>query len=86
MKAERIPDGFHATMPPGSICRDEHGHWECCTPNGRRGLLTLHTVTENPDGTVSVQPSIQVDPMVRDGVAVRPGYHGHLTNSVWTPA
>lgn len=86
MKAERLPDGHYATMPPGSICRDEHGNWECCTPNGRRGLLSLHTVTENPDGTVTVQPSIQVDPVVRDGVAVRPGFHGHLVDSVWTEA
>jgi hypothetical protein len=81
----RLPDGFHGVMAAGAFGRTENGEWEACTPNGRRGLLSAHhTVTEHADGTITVTPSIQVDPLLRaDGQAWRAGWHGWLERGIW---
>jgi hypothetical protein len=80
----RLKDGRHETMPAGSYGRDEHGRWESCSPNGRRGLLCDHTVEEHADGTITVAPSIQIDPLhFADGRLRRAGWHGYLERGVW---
>lgn len=62
--------------------------WGIVTPNGLYGLLTLHTVREEPDGTISVRPgdgssnSILVQGVGPDGESV--SYHGYIEHGVWT--
>lgn len=54
------------------------------TPDGRYGMLSIHTVRENADGTVSVLPgdgssnSILVKGGSRGGQ-----YHGYIYDGVW---
>lgn len=85
MTGQRLwEDEVRAVMPKGSYGRDDCGRWECCTPNGRRGLLTAHVVLEHPDGTITVSPSLQIDPVVTaDATERRPGWHGFLDRGVW---
>lgn len=51
--------------------------WYCCTPNGLMGNLGAHNVQENPDGTITVAPSILV------GQGMKETWHGYLTNGEW---
>lgn len=53
------------------------GSWYGMTPNGHLAGLGLHVVAENPDGTITVSPSI----LVSWGDA--PLWHGHLINGEW---
>lgn len=46
-------------------------------PHGDAGRVTTHTVEEHDDGTVSVAPSIAPKPG-------EDGYHGLLTQGVWS--
>jgi hypothetical protein len=65
-----------------AICywRDEYGGWWLYLPGCGTGRLSLHTVTEHKDGTISVTPSIK---MVGHLDKV---YHGYLTAGVWNDA
>lgn len=83
MQGQRLPNGFTGTPPRGAYWRDERGWWTCCSPNGRIGLLTEHQVVEHEDGTITVTPSIQVDPLSRATTAALPGWHGFLERGVW---
>lgn len=72
---------FRSLMGHATYGLNDRGQWEVCTPNGRRGSLDPadHTVTEHEDGTISVEPSLLIEPLTRasSGV-VRPGWHGYL--------
>jgi len=48
--------------------------WQVAAPDGSMVSLnpTIHTVTEHPDGTITVKPSI-----------VTPTWHGWLIKGVW---
>lgn len=84
VEGTRLPDGHHEVMPAGSYGRNAHGAWEACTPNGRRGVLDVHTVEEHDDGTITVDPSIRVDPILTpDDTVFRAGWHGFLEKGVW---
>jgi hypothetical protein len=52
--------------------------WMGITPNGLRTNLKGHKVSEHPNGTISVEPSIEVSD--GDG-GLR--WHGFLRNGVW---
>jgi hypothetical protein len=81
----RLPDGEHLDdAEPGDYwfhdgAPDEGRVLWIRDPFGMFGRCPLHTVTENPDGTVTVMPSILND---------RPGtggqFHGFVTNGWWT--
>jgi len=48
--------------------------WLCCYKCGEDGLLSDHTITKNPDGTITVSPSIVCPNDKCDG-------HYHIKNS-----
>lgn len=51
------------------------------TPNGIYGRLnpSVHQISENADGTISVSPSILCNERSLDGST----WHGYLENGVW---
>jgi hypothetical protein len=61
-----------ATGPDGGVI------WWIRDPNGNPGRLEDHTVTEHPDGTITVSPSI-LDPSPG-------GWHGFLERGKWRQA
>jgi hypothetical protein len=74
MKGNKIE---HTDKPkPGDYWRAPTG-WGCITPSGHTVNLDRHTVTENPDGTITVSPAITV----REGK--EEVFHGILENGVW---
>lgn len=87
MKGTRLADGTRKSMPAGSYGRNAAGIWEACSPNGRRGTLEDHKVTEHEDGTITVEPSILIDPILGgDGADAKPfrrGWHGFLERGIW---
>lgn len=61
------------------VQRGDHRELFIVDPLGHAGRCSTHTITEEPDGTITVQPSI----------APRPddppdSFHGWLTKGVWT--
>lgn len=75
---DRIPIEQEKHMGPGDYAGPWRGMWLVCAPNGDWGSLTPtsgHRVIENPDGTVTVQPSIQFETGAR--------WHGYLENGMW---
>lgn len=55
------------------------GHWKARPPGGKisSGDLSQHEVTEHPDGTITVSPSILVEqPPIG-------AWHGYLERGVW---
>lgn len=82
MQGRRLPDRMlHEanTASPGDYWRQEVrfcvSEWWVRDPLGDFGRLTLHQVTEHPDGTITVSPSIL-------NVGGH-GYHGYLKAGVW---
>lgn len=81
MNGRRIPDGewqAHAAQP-GDYCRTgEHVVW-AMTPTGEYARFDERwTITENPDGTLTINDSLRL------GQPGEPGhYHGTLTGGVW---
>ena len=55
--------------------------WLLYMPGCGIGGLKLHTVTENENGTITVQPSIKITGH-KDGQPTE--VHGYLTNGVWS--
>lgn len=82
MQGQRLPNCFTGTPPRGAYWRDERGWWNCCSPNGRVGMLTEHEVVEHEDGTITVTPSILIDPTDM-GSRTLLGWHGFLERGVW---
>ena len=64
--------------------------WGYVSPNGLYGMMSIHTVREHEDGTISVLPGdgssnsilISWDGEV-DGVETHKSYHGYIYNGVW---
>lgn len=85
MTGRRLPDDTAlSSADAGGYCRRSgDGVWECVTPNGRVGGLDDHEVVEHEDGTITVSPSILVDPETIGGVSL-PGWHGFLKYGVWS--
>lgn len=70
----------HLILAPGDYGLDpDNGEWWAVPPKTGypMGRLTSHTVVENPDGTITVTPSILVE---GHGDRV---WHGYLTNGEW---
>jgi hypothetical protein len=69
--------GF-AILQPGEYGK-WNGDWYCVPPTTGfgPGWLKNHTVVENPDGTITVTPSI-----LMTGVNGKT-WHGYLTNGEW---
>jgi hypothetical protein len=54
------------------------------TPDGRYGMLSIHTVRENEDGTVSVLPNDgSSNSILVKGGANGGQYHGYIHDGVW---
>jgi hypothetical protein len=70
----------HESLEPGGYRRSD-GEWECVTPNGLRGRLTNHDVTEHEGGTITVSPSILVEWPNASGKGK--SWHGYLERGVW---
>jgi len=71
-RAHPREDG-HLYLRPGEYGIDPvDGQWTLRLPNGQTGMLDGHTVTEHPDGTITVSPSI-----------VGENWHGYLVGGVW---
>jgi hypothetical protein len=52
--------------------------WVVCMPTGELAFLNAgHTITEHPDGTITVSPSILMP------VGRGPYWHGYLEHGVW---
>lgn len=92
MIGKRFPDGEY-NIEPGGYSKHVEGdatHWWICTPNGHKGMLALHDVVENEDGTITVdeRPSPPDDPGNRNSILVpgrdgSPGWHGYIDAGVW---
>lgn len=61
--------------------------WGIITPNGLYALLTMHTVREEEDGTISIRPgdgssnSVLVQSIGGDGKPI--SWHGYIEHGVW---
>lgn len=64
------------------------GVWGVVDPAGRYGMLSIHTVREHDDGTISVRPgdgssnSILID----GGPETTPVWHGYIEHGEWASA
>lgn len=82
-------NGHPRQMHPGEYWRDLEGTWHCCTPGaGHFGNLRAHQVTEHPDGTATVAPSIAIlipHPDSTPEVPLSPVmvWHGYLEGGQW---
>jgi hypothetical protein len=76
MKGTRVewPEGL---LKPGEYAKGPDGNWYGMTPNEHLAGLAKHDITENPDGTLTVSPSIAV---WEGNIMV---WHGYLENGVW---
>lgn len=85
MKGRRIESPFAADgaliaewPQPGDFYFYPQSGWCGVTPNGHAVGLSGHDVTEHPDGTITVSPSILV------GTHETPNlWHGYLEAGVW---
>lgn len=74
-------DTFPADLDPGDYClrpkaSGEQWWFRCPDGSGPTRVDDRWKVTEHEDGTITVEPSIDLSP---------DGYHGHLIAGVWTP-
>ena len=61
---------------PGDYGQTTAGEWYACVPHEKPnhwGFLDRHEVTEHPDRTITVSPSIELEPW----------FHGYLERGVW---
>lgn len=90
LQGRRVPDGikWYGEGPEsaqagdyGRVLMDGRWVWRCRTPNGYRGHLGNHEVTEHEDGTITVSPSI----LIRTTINGQPVevWHGFLERGVW---
>lgn len=76
-KAIRVePKDGDLLLKEGEYGKAPNGVWMCRPPGSHMGSLANHEVTENPDGTITVSPSILID----DG---RTKWHGYLIAGEW---
>lgn len=83
----RLPDVAAGELPDvedyrGAYWRDAEDTWWCNPPVNGVGIgrLTLHSITEHDDGTITVSPSIL---MQRGRLG---SWHGYLERGVWKGA
>lgn len=78
MTGRRLPDesDWSSENRPGDYWKRKGG-WYALTPNELLANLRKHDVTEEPDGTITVSPSI----FVNQGQPV--SWHGFLERGVW---
>lgn len=63
-------------LAEGDFGQGTDGIWYARPPGNHMGSLERHVVTEHPDGTITVNPSILID----DG---RNQWHGYLVRGIW---
>lgn len=78
MKAtkKRLDENGELWLAEGEFGKGRDGMWYARPPGVHMGSLANHDVTEHPDGTISVSPSILID----DG---RTQWHGYLIRGNW---
>jgi len=85
MQGTRMPDGTSPhRLKAGEYAQVEYEEAKvffACSPDGRLANLAKHFVTEHPDGTITVSPSI----LVRGG-GDEGEWHGFLERGVWREA
>jgi len=61
------------------------GVWGVIDPTGRYGLLSIHTVREEKDGTISVRPGdgSSNSILISGGSSTKPPWHGYIEHGVW---
>ena len=77
MEGTRVEFTGHL-MKPGEYAKHAEGYFYACTPSGMLANLRSHRVTEHPDGTITVEPSI----LVTGGEGQ--SWHGFLRAGVWS--
>ena len=83
MKGQRVEYDGNGPLPANGSYWKQEGIWYCATPNGHYGNLKAHQVTEHPDGTITVSPSILISG--RYGGKDHELYHGWLQAGEWKP-
>lgn len=80
MKAVHAPNKQPHQLDPGEYTK-WHGAWyaHCPGPLDLVANLSSHQVAENPDGSITVEPSI----LCGDG---KVSWHGYLRAGVWSEA
>jgi hypothetical protein len=81
IQGTRMPDGTSPHIFKVGQYGKYEGVWYGMAPASGELLANLanHQVAENPDGSITVRPSI----LVGDGEGGHQ-WHGYLTNGVWT--
>jgi hypothetical protein len=84
---EQLPDGrirgrrIHSnSFAPGDYGKGSDGIWRARAPDvdSSMGSLEDHTITEHEDGTITVSPSLLLEP-----TATLKGWHGYLERGIW---
>lgn len=59
--------------------------WGIVTPNGLYGMLSIHTVREHDDGTISIRPGdgSSNSVLIEQGPG-GPSWHGYIEHGVWS--
>lgn len=65
-------------MAEGDYGKDGRGVWNVRPPGCHAGGIPKHEVTEHEDGTITVSPSILLEPGNGEQ-----GWHGYLEHGVW---
>lgn len=86
MKGERVSDepgedGIYPMLLPGQYGK-RGGTWFGRTPGNHLANLARHQIEEHADGTITVQPSILVSTLDKDGNRVEL-WHGWLRAGEW---
>lgn len=59
--------------------------WGIMTPDGRYGMLSVHTVREHEDGTISVRPGDgSSNSILVSGGPEGGSWHGYIEHGVWS--
>lgn len=59
------------------------GHWYGRPPGGHLGNFTAHEVVEHADGTITVSPSILINPIGEYHNPAEKTWHGYLEKGIW---
>lgn len=78
-KRVEIPDGYHV-LKLGEYGKGADGIWYGRAPRGGISNLAKHRVTEHDDGTISVEPSIEMN---KSSSNPEKYWHGFLEQGVW---
>lgn len=81
MQGRRIET--QANPVAGDYYKHRDGRWHGVCPNGLHCNLSNHIVTVNPDGTITVAPSILCSLTGTFDSDKAKCWHGYLRNGVW---